>query len=360
MKVLHVINSLFIGGAERLLVETLPLLQKNTNNNVDLALLNASSTSFYEKFKSVNKGEIFELSKSNEYNPLNILRLIPLMKKYDIIHVHLFPSLYWVAIAKMISFSRVKLVFTEHSTGNRRLQSPLFRIIDKFIYRAYSKIICISPEVKNQIGNLLKIPNDRLVVVNNGINLRKIKSIKAHQREDFGYYSEDCIIVMVAGFRIEKDHETLIASLKYLPAKYKLLLVGDGYRRAEIENCIHKLNLNNRITLLGIRSDVYALLKMSDIAVLSSHWEGFGLAAAEAMAAEIPVIASNVDGLAQVVEGGGILFEYGNVEELAQKIKWVVEDENIKEEYIYRGGQKVLRYDIQQMVNKTVEIYTRL
>ena len=360
MKVLHVINSLFIGGAERLLVDTLPLLQKNTNNNVDLALLNASSTSFYEKFKSVNKGKIYELSKSNEYNPLNIIKLIPLMKKYDIIHVHLFPSLYWVAIAKIISFSRVKLVFTEHSTGNRRLHHPVLRIVDRFIYNSYSKIICISPEVRNQISKLLKIPNNRLSVVINGINLGKIKSEQAFKREDFGYSAEECIIVMVAGFRIEKDHETLIASLKSLPENYKLLLIGDGYRRTEIENYIGKLELKDRVQLLGIRNDVYALLKMSDIAVLSSHWEGFGLAAAEAMAAEIPVIASKVEGLAQVVEGGGILFEHGNVEELAQKIKWVVEDENIKEEYIYRGKQKVLRYDIQEMVNKTVEIYKML
>ena len=358
LKVLHIINWLATGGAEKLVVETLPLYNQQEDLKADLALLDATQYPFYKEFKSdASQIKIVELSKGSVYNPMLILKILPLLKQYHIIHVHLFPALYWVAIAKMLSFSEVKLVFTEHSTGNRRLQNPLFRIIDKFIYRAYSKIICISPEVKNQIENLLKIPNDRLVVVNNGINLRKIKSIKAHQREDFGYVAEDCIIVMVAGFRIEKDHETLIASLKYLPANYKLLLVGDGYRRTEIENYIQKLNLSNRITLLGIRSDVYALLKMSDIAVLSSHWEGFGLAAAEAMAAEIPVIASNVDGLAQVVENGGVLFEKGNVKELAEKIKMIAEVEGLQEEYVRIGQKKVLNYDIQKMVDSTVEIY---
>lgn len=129
--------------------------------------------------------------------------------------------------------------------------------------------------------------------------------------------------------------------------------IGGG----EIETYIQQLNLSNRITLLGIRSDVYALLKMSDIAVLSSHWEGFGLAAAEAMAAEIPVIASNVDGLAQVVENGGVLFEKGNVKELAEKIKMIAEDEGLQEEYVRIGQKKVLNYDIQKMVDSTVEIY---
>lgn len=358
MKILHIINSLETGGAEKLIVETLQLYNQQEDFKADLALLDATQYPFYKDFKSdASQIKIVEMSKGSVYNPMLILKILPLLKQYHIIHVHLFPALYWVAIAKMLSFSKVKLVFTEHSTGNRRLQNPLFRIIDKFIYGAYSKIICISPEVKNQIENLLKIPNNRLVVVNNGINLRKIKSIKAHQREDFGYVAEDCIIVMVAGFRIEKDHETLIASLKYLPANYKLLLVGDGYRRGEIETYIHQLNLSNRITLLGIRSDVYALLKMSDIAVLSSHWEGFGLAAAEAMAAEIPVIASNVDGLAQVVENGGVLFEKGNVKELAEKIKMIAEDEGLQEEYVRIGQKKVLNYDIQKMADSTVEIY---
>ena len=326
MKVLHIINWLATGGAEKLVVETLPLYNQQEDFKVDLALLDATQYPFYKDFKSdASQIKIVELSKGSVYNPMLILKILPLLRKYDIIHVHLFPALYWVAIAKMLSFSKVKLVFTEHSTGNRRLHNRIFRIIDRFVYSFYSKIICITPEVRNQIENLLKIPNNRLVVVNNGINLNKIKTIKAHKREDFGYVAEDCIIVMVAGFRIEKDHETLIASLKYLPENYKLLLVGDGYRRGDIETYIQKLNLHYRIQMLGIRSDVYALLKMSDITVLSSHWEGFGLAAAEGMASEIPVIASNVEGLAQVVEEGGVLFEKGNVKELAKKIRILFE-----------------------------------
>ncbi|MGL6128692.1 glycosyltransferase, partial [Chryseobacterium artocarpi] len=155
----------------------------------------------------------------------------------------------------------------------------------------------------------------------------------------------------------QKDQDTLIKTLKELPEEYKLLLVGDGERRSILENLIKELNIKDRVTLLGVRSDVYSLLKMSDIAVLSSHWEGFGLAAAEAMACGIPVLASNVEGLAQVVENGGILFEKGNVEDLKTNIL-KLNDTLYYKEIVKSGIEKSQQYEIQTMVEKLLCLYT--
>lgn len=358
MKVLHLINWLATGGAEKLIIETIPILSEQKDLKIDLALLDATEYPFYRDFKITNKlSEIFELSKGSVYNPLLIFKIIPLLKKYDIVHVHLFPALYWAAIAKMISFSKTKLIFTEHSTNNRRLSDPKFRFVDKFIYKFYSKIICISPEVKKQIEVMLKIPVNKLEVVTNGIDVEKIGRALPAQRADFNYSNEDVILIMVAGFRIEKDHETLIGAVKELPSNYKLLLVGDGYRRKEIEDFINKIDVVSRVCLAGIRMDVPSLLKMSDVAVLSSHWEGFGLAAAEAMAAGIPVIASNVEGLSQVVDGGGLLFEKGNVEELKNNVLSVTQNKDYYESLVANGRKKVLEYDINELVKKTAGIY---
>ena len=161
---------------------------------------------------------------------------------------------------------------------------------------------------------------------------------------------------MVAGFREQKDHETVIRAIKLLPAEYKLLLVGDGVRRTTIEEYISSLQLNDRVKLLGVRTDVYSLIKMSDFSVLSSHWEGFGLAAAEAMACGVPTIASNVDGLSSVVENGGILFEKGNIDDLKNKIL-MLENDEVYKHYSKLGIEKAKQYDIKLMINKLQDLY---
>jgi hypothetical protein len=120
LKVLHVINSLATGGAEKLLVEALPrFLEQDVQ--VDLLLLDGARTSFYKELEKKFTGNIISLSGHSTYNPLHIIRLRAYLKNYDLIHVHLFPALYWVAISKFLFNIKVPLFFTEHSTIIRGL-----------------------------------------------------------------------------------------------------------------------------------------------------------------------------------------------------------------------------------------------
>lgn len=144
--------------------------------------------------------------------------------------------------------------------------------------------------------------------------------------------------------------------LKFLPEDYKLLLVGDGARRLILEDLVVTLQLQDRVTFLGLRKDVYPLIKMCDIAILSSHWEGFGLVAVEAMASGIPLIASNVKGLAQVVDGGGLLFEPSNVEDLISKIL-ELNDPNLYMQTVNNCLEKSKNYDINIMIEKLITLY---
>lgn len=114
MKILQVINSLTTGGAEKLIIDSVPLYQ-NQGLTVDVLLLNNAETQFKSKLKETSNGRIEGLSIGSVYNPFLIFKIIPYLKKYDIIHLHLFPTLYWVVLAKWISFSNVKLVYTEHN-----------------------------------------------------------------------------------------------------------------------------------------------------------------------------------------------------------------------------------------------------
>ncbi|MCL1669434.1 glycosyltransferase family 4 protein [Elizabethkingia ursingii] len=357
MKVLQIIGGLGMGGAERLIVETVPLMVEN-GYKVDVLLLNGEETPLHKQLVSTNSCSVFSLGRSF-YNPIYIFKIIPYILKYDIIHVHLFPAQYFVVLSKIFSFYKGKLIFTEHNTENNRLNNPKFKWIEKFIYKYYRKIICITPEVKNALKTKLNIEDSKLNIIYNGINISDIKRAVIFDRKLFNYSTDDKLLIMVAGFREQKDHDTVLHALSKLPNNYKLILVGDGERKGKIENLARVLELEDRIKFLGIRTDVYSLFKMSDIAIMSSHWEGFGLAAAEAMACGIPTIASNVDGLSQVIENGGLLFEKGNVSELVDKIILLENEEeynNIKN----KGLKKSDQYDINNMVRNIIKLYSDL
>ncbi|MGV0936468.1 glycosyltransferase [Empedobacter falsenii] len=354
MRVLQVIDSLSIGGAEKLIVETVPLLVTK-GYKVDVVLLNGKKTHLYKDLEALNCCTIFTLGTSF-YNPIYIIKLIPFFYKYDVVHVHLFPAQYFAAIARLFCFKKVKLFFTEHNTSNRRLENKRLRVIENLIYACYDKIICITNEVKIALKEKLNLNDDKLLVIENGVNINNVNTSIKYNRELFNFSLKDKILIMVAGFREQKDQDTIIKALKFLPEDYKLLLVGDGARRPILEDLVVTLQLQDRVTFLGIRNDVYALMKMCDIAILSSHWEGFGLVAVEAMASGIPLIASNVKGLAQVVEGGGLLFEPSNVEDLISKIS-ELNDSNLYQQTINNCLEKSKQYDINIMIDNLLNLY---
>jgi len=355
VKVLQVINSLATGGAEKLLVETLPLFNDVVDVEMDLVLLDGKEYPFTESVKNKDF-KVFSLSKGSSYNPLNIFKLIKFMGSYDIIHAHLFPTQYWVVLAKILSFKGVKLIFTEHSTSNRRLSNPVFRLIDRFVYRYYKSVICISDEVKNALTRYYGIPNNKLIVVHNGVNISKILNSSPHSKEQFGYSSSSILLCMVAGFRDEKDQLTLIKAMKKLPKNYHLILVGDGKNKEALLNFVKSEEMFDRIKFLGNRNDVPSILKMIDISVLSSHIEGFGLSAVESMVLGKPTIGSNVPGLSDVLENGGLLFERGNVDDLVAQLK-KLEDKDFYEEISRLGKSKGAQYDINFQVGAILEAY---
>ncbi|WP_291069321.1 MULTISPECIES: glycosyltransferase family 4 protein [unclassified Empedobacter] len=354
MRILQIIDSLAIGGAEKLIVETVPLLVAK-GNQVDVVLLNGEKTHLYKELEALNCCTIFTLGTSY-YNPIYILKLIPFFYKYDVVHVHLFPAQYFAAIARLFCFKKVKLFFTEHNTSNRRLENKKFRLIEKLIYACYDNVICITEEVKSVLKEKLNLSNNKLLVIENGVNLNNVNTSIKYNRELFNYSVNDKILIMVAGFREQKDQDSVIKALKLLPEDYKLLLIGDGARRPILEDLVETLQLQDRVTFLGIRNDVYALMKMCDIAILSSHWEGFGLVAVEAMASGIPLIASDVNGLAQVVDGGGLLFEPSNVEDLISKIL-KLNDPFLYQQTINNCLEKSKKYDINLMVDELINLY---
>ncbi len=289
----------------------------------------------------------------------SLRRLIPLMKHADIVHVHLFAANYATAIANL--FVGKPLIFTEHSTHNKRRNHKWLKPVEKFIYRQFDSIACISKQTAQKLTQWIghKIADKRIVIINNGIDISKYQNAKKKTPEElFGRMGIP--VVMVSRFVESKDQPTLIRALRHVrnPDVF-VVFVGDGPRKAQAEQITKDYGLSDRILFLGTRDDVPEIIKASRIGVQSSNWEGFGLTALEMMAGGIPVIASDVDGLKQLVEGAGRTFHKGDEKDLAKQINMIL-DSDISKSLITNGIQRANDYSITNTANQYVELYKQV
>ncbi len=358
MKILHVINSLATGGAEKLLLDTIPKYN-NRGIKTDLLVLQDKKHPFLQQLKETQSCKIFVLGEESVYNPLLVFKIIPFIKKYDIVHVHLFPSQYWVMFAKIFSFSKTKLLFTEHNTTNRRVKSKIWSRLNKIAYSYYNATICITKEIQTIYTTYTKLPKEKFPVIENGVDLSKIKNAKAVRKSTIhpSLKEEDKLLLQVSGFREQKDHPTLIKALQYLPKYVKVILVGDGVLKENCRQLAKELNLKNRVLFLGNRYDVPQLLKSVDVVVLSSHHEGLSLSSVEGLASGKPFVASDAPGLTNVVKDAGILFPKEDEKKLAEEINRLISDKEHYNKTVKNCLNRAKKYDITNMIEKHIKLY---
>ena len=355
MRILQVITSLQTGGAEKIVVD-LSLKLKARGHEVDVVAFVGGPSIFKQALVDGGCGVIEFSDSEGVYSLKHIKRLKRLMLQYDIVHTHNTSPQLFAAMAK--GKCKAKLVTTEHSTNNRRRSLKGYGWIDRWMYCRYDKIVCISDIAKDKllehIGN--KYTPD-VLTINNGVDVERF--YVAQKAEEL-CRADTFTMVMVAGFREAKDQDTLIRAMAMLPSQYQLWLVGDGVRRGELENVIASAGVGDRVSLLGIRSDVAQVLKSADVVVMSSHWEGLSLSNIEGMSSGRPFVASDVDGLREVTKGYGVLFPHGDAEALASIIRKLHDDKAYYDEVAEKCHQRALMFDINKMVDGYEAVYKEL
>lgn len=356
MKVLHVITSLCIGEAEKLLVDTIPIYNKK-GVETDVLVFQGRQTPFRKQLEEQGC-RVFQLSEDrNVYNPINIIKIIPYLKKYDVVHTHNTASQLFVAIASVLC--SVVLCTTEHTTSNRRRSWKWYVPIDRFMYQRYKHIICISDKTEENLRNYIGDVAIGISTIYNGVDVTKYFSALANPA--FKRNGSKYILCMVAGFRYQKDQDTIIRAFRFLDKSlFELWLVGDGERRAALEQLVEAEGIKDNVRFWGIRTNIPEIMKTADVVVMSSHWEGFGLAAVEGMAAGKPVIASDIDGLSQVVDGAGLLFPKGDEKALASCILEIYEDKDYYQRLSELSVERAKEFDLSHMVNQYIKIYHRI
>lgn len=353
MKILHVITSLQTGGAEKLMVDLLPRL-RDAGHEVELLVFDGTETPFMQDL-SKSGIRICHLGIGGSvYSPMRLLRLVPYLHRYDVVHTHNTAPQLFAAIGSVLC--SVVLCTTEHNTSNRRRGWRWYAPIDRWMYGRYRRVICISKKAEENLRTFIGESKAAICTINNGVDVARFAGAPASpELETIAAGSRK--IMMVAGFRWEKDQDTIIRALEHLPADFHLFLVGDGSRREELAILAERLGVAARVHFMGVRTDVAELLHAADYIVMSSHFEGLSLSSVEGMSVGKPFLASDVDGLREVVAGAGILFPHGDHQTLAEEILSIESSSDMYTSISSKCRLRASHYDIAHMVDGYLKIY---
>ena len=236
--------------------------------------------------------------------------------RFDIIHAH-----DWLTTPSAVELKhllKAVLIITIHSLEFRRSggsQGAESRMVESIewwsTYEATLVIVC-SRSTRNDVVERFLVPEDKLCVIPNGIDAKALEGTvdRSWVRARYGIYDDDKLVLFVGRLTDQKGCDYLIKALSMLPYNVKLIIVGDGWMRELLERDVATLGLSQRVKFAGFLPDheMMALMKAADVLVVPSVYEPFGMVALEGMASGVPVVASNVDGLSEIIshEDNGI------------------------------------------------------
>jgi glycosyltransferase involved in cell wall biosynthesis len=242
----------------------------------------------------------------------------------------------------------------------------LLILLERVTAGVTDKLIAVSGEnvrkgLANRIGK-----QGQYVVIHSGIKIRAFSEVNVDfdgKRREIGIEKGDPVVGMIACFKPQKAPLNFIRLAKRVCSvcpKAKFVLVGDGELRPKIEKLIGELNLKNQVILTGWRRDISELIHIFDILVLTSLWEGLPRVVLEAEAAGKPIVATNVDGAKEVIidEVNGFLVEPDNLDGLAERVIWLIENRDQAEKMGQKGRTTVsAAFDIDRMVQDIEKLY---
>ena len=292
-----------------------------------------------------------------------LVRLAGLLERLrpDILHC----SLVHANIAGRIAGSLVgtgRIIASIHTTERNK---KWHLTAETLTCRLSDLTVCVSGSVERHTRLCSHVPPQRLSVIPNGIDCERFARAAPADRLVLGIDPHMPTLLFVGRLDPVKDLTTLLDAMGHLPehCPAQLLIVGDGPDRARLEQRSIRLGLTGRVRFLGYRDDVPAILKAADIFVMPSLWEGFGLAALEAMAAGLPVIASRTSGLAELVLPGqtGLLVPSRDIPALAAAIVRLVQDAPLRERLGVAGQTRARHsFSLASMVTGYAHLYRRI
>lgn len=351
MKVMQVIPRFSVAGAE-VMCKTLSLeLKKN-----DIGVVVVSLYSYYSNLtKEIEDAgiKVYYLDKKRgiDCNVIKKLKKVIEVEKPDVIHNHLY-SLKYVVWANQKN--KISIIHTVHNIAKREAGS-----VDKILYKMFFKKkyvipVALSKNIQESIRELYKLPIEEIPVVFNGIDLSKcIEKIEYNKKNKF-------TIVHIGRFVHQKNHVGLInafAEFHKVRADSELILVGDGELKEEIIDLVRRKGISKSVKFEGIKENVYPILNQSDAFILPSLYEGIPMTLIEAMGTGIPIIATNVGGVGNMLNENNALLINCNESEIVDALCKLIDDYQLRENIGVNAKRDAKMFSSKKMMLEYLRLY---
>ena len=362
-RVLYLIWSLDLGGAEQVVVDLVKGLSKQDFKPIVCCLSEKGRNASLVEREGV---KVFALHKRPKFDPFLISKLTRLIRneRIDLIHTHLFTANLWGRIAAKLT--GVPVVSSEHGMDHWRKRFHL--ALDSWLTPVNKRVIFVSDAVKRFYMNRNHSLNGKSKVIYNGINTLEFQQSfdKETVKESLGLLKTEQVIGTVGRLVPEKAHVDFMEAIQMLKEERKDimgLIIGEGELLDKLKKQAEKDHLQKHILFAGFRSDLPKVYQAMDVFVLCSLREGLPLTALEAMAAGVPVVATAVGGIPEVITDGrdGLLVPPSDSQALAKAISRILSDQELRESLVQNAKQKVHDYfSVEKMVYDHEKLYAEV
>lgn len=337
INVLFVMMQMGMGGSEKLI--------HNLVLHINQDLYRPHIAWFYgdrvlPEFSDLNV-PLYQVPKVRRFD-LTTMRLMAKVIKNNDIHVvnaHHFMSMVYAYYGSKVS-NNVGLIYTEHSQWEIEKISWRWRTIGTRLLRRVDGLMGVTPEVTGLLRSKFHVGEGKCTVIRNGVDLARLEGglrQRSIMRHLLGFREEDKVVGIVANLKKIKNHLFLLRAFHQLLQKVdnaKLLLVGQGFHddpdntEPELREFVSRNDLNGHVLFLGFRSDIPDLLSAMDVFCLTSFKEGMPISLIEAMAAGLPVVGTDVEGIRDIVIRGetGMLVNNGDVSGFADSLALLLQN----------------------------------
>lgn len=357
-KLLFVITGMGLGGAERQLCI---LADKFYQRGYEVKIISLSGDTVVRP----DEKNIQVVSLNLKKNPLSFLKVIfncqKIIKDYQpaVVHSHMFHANIIMRLVGLVFKKPYKLICTAHSKNEGgALRMFVYRLTDCFAD------VCtnVSKEALEAFIEKKAFSKAHAEVVYNGIDIEKFNYNDERRcaiRQRLNIQDHEKALLAVGRLTAAKDYPNLLTAFNALPDYYKLIIIGEGELRSDIESRIQQLNLSSRVMLLGSINEVNDYYSASDIFVLSSEWEGFGLVVAEAMSCKCIAVCTDAGGVKEVIGNANFVVPVSNSKALADKILEMSELSPARKDIIANQNRNhiVKHFSINSVIDHWLSIY---
>lgn len=355
-KVFVCIPTLSLAGAEKFVVDLALNLDKEKFEPYVIVTSQLRESSLTRLLKEQDIKIICTGGKEKIVSLINEIKLWNIYRP-DIVHANIGSILH--ILLPTVLYRTPRRIYTFHSSAERYFEKSLIKKL--FFLWALKKgnftAVAISSYVRQTIIDSLLIPENQIKVILNGTDLRRFTKIR-HNLKD----KQSFTYITVASFSAVKNQKMLIDAFSIVAAKYtgvKLILVGDGELRKDLETQVNLLKLGEKVVFTGRRDDVENFLAKADTFVISSKIEGFSLAALEAMAAGLPVIATKCGGITELIdhEKNGLLVPNNSAAGLARAMELILQNQEMRVVLGENAKEKAKLFGIRECVEQYENLY---